>query len=65
VYNTPRINELHIPGASFVVNCFRELKSTSAASSSQHNQIIVKQTVLGTVANKEVHLTHARELYVH
>jgi hypothetical protein len=43
VYNTPRINELHIPGASFVVNCFRELKSTSAASSSQYNQIIVKR----------------------
>jgi len=48
-----------------VVNCFRELKSTSAASSWQYNQIIVEQMVLGTVANKEVHLTHARELYVY
>jgi hypothetical protein len=62
VYNTLRIKELRIPGASFA-NCFRELKSTSAASSSQYNQIIVKQMV-GTVANKEVRLTHARGLYV-
>jgi len=42
------------------VNCFRELRSTSAASSSHHNQIIVKQIVVGTVANKEVHLTRSR-----
>lgn len=48
VYNTPRINEFHTPGESFVVNCFRELKSTSAASSSHYNQIIAKQMVLGS-----------------
>jgi len=63
VNNTLRIKEIRIRGASFV-NCFQELKSTSAASSSQYNQIIVKQIVVGTVANKEVRLTHARGLYV-
>ena len=48
-----------------MVICFRELKSTSAASSSQYDQIIVKQMVLGAVANKELHLTHARGLYMY
>lgn len=42
------------------MNCFRELRSTTAASSSHHNQIIVKQIVVGTLTNKEVHLTRSR-----